>query len=79
MIAGSNAIGSQLMPGLIKAYASKMKLNLADVPLADPLNLIVNISDGRGWKLVGITLRRNGSCPSFRTLERKTAVIGMSS
>ena len=79
MIAGSNAIGAQLMPGLIRAYAGKMKLNVTDVPLADPLDLIVNISDSRGCELAAITLRKNGSGPSFRTLESKAAVIGMAS
>lgn len=78
-IAGSNTIGSQLMPMIIKAYGSKLKLNVTQVPQADPLDLLFNFADGRGRELASITLRRRGSSTSFRALQARTAAIGMSS
>ena len=78
-IAGSNTIGSQLMPLIIKAYGSKLKLNVTQVPQPDPLDLVFNFADGNGRELAAITLRRHGSSTSFRALQAKTAAIGMSS
>ncbi len=78
-IAGSNAIGSQLMPLIIKAYGDKLKLNVTEVPQPDPLDAVFNFADGSGRELAAIKLRRRGSSTSFRALQSKTASIGMSS
>ena len=78
-IAGSNTIGSQLMPMIIEAYGRKLKLNVTQVPQPDPLDLLFKFANNDSRELASIMLRRHGSSTSFRALNKNVASIGMSS
>ncbi len=78
-VAGSNTIGNQLMPDLIKGLATKLKLQATQVAQPDPLDLVYVFTDSTGQEVARITLNRQGSSTSFKALEAKTTEIGMSS
>ncbi|MEL6372344.1 MAG: phosphate ABC transporter substrate-binding/OmpA family protein [Pseudomonadota bacterium] len=78
-IAGSNTIGNQLMPSLIRAYAESNGLKATRIVGADPLDLQFRLSDQAGREVAVIDLRRHGSSTSFREIIAGTAQIGMSS
>ena len=78
-IAGSNTVGNQLMPNMIKAFAKKLNLRVTQVSQANPLDLVYNFTDASGRDVARINLFRRGSSTSFRALEAKEAQIGMSS
>ena len=78
-IAGSNTVGNALMPALIEAYAKSAGLETVRVDQADPLDVVMKLRDRAGREVASIDLRRHGSSTSFRELQAKTALIGMSS
>ncbi len=78
-VAGSSAIGSELMPAIIKAYGRKLKLNVTAMPGATASEVTFGLADGNGRELAAITLRRGASQMAFQALRSKSAVIGMSS
>ncbi|MGI9520171.1 MAG: phosphate ABC transporter substrate-binding/OmpA family protein [Hyphomicrobiaceae bacterium] len=78
-IAGSNTVGNQLMPAIIKAYAQKMNLRVEQVSQPSPLDLIFHFKDANGREVAKIDLARHGSSTSFRGLQSGQAQIGMSS
>ncbi|MGI9421833.1 MAG: phosphate ABC transporter substrate-binding/OmpA family protein [Hyphomicrobiaceae bacterium] len=79
IVAGSNTIGSALMPSLIEAYAGKYGFRTQKIIGRNPLDLMFKISDGSGRELATVDLRRHGSSNSFQQLEARAAEIGMSS
>ena len=78
-ISGSNTVGNQLMPDLIKAFATRLQLKVVQVPQANPLDLVFVVTDRGGGEVARIDLFRRGSSTSFRALQSGRAAIGMSS
>ncbi len=78
-LAGSNTIGAQLMPEVIQAYAAKLKLQSTVVSSSNPLNMAFRLSDLSGREVARISLRRQGSSASFRSLRQRQVDIGLSS
>lgn len=78
-IAGSNTVGNQLMPELIKAFAGKSKLKAISVSQPDPLDLHFRLVNEAGDAVALVKLFRHGSSTSFRELLAGNVEIGMSS
>jgi len=78
-VAGSNTIGNQLMPNLIRAFAAKLKLQVQQIARADPLSMEFRFFNGAGANVARIILHRKGSRSSFSSLKAGKAQIGMSS
>lgn len=78
-IAGSNTIGNQLMPEIIKAFAVKNGLKAISVSQPDPLDIHFRLINSDGKQVALIKLFRHGSSTSFRALLAGEAKIGMSS
>ncbi len=80
-LAGSNTIGSALMPALIEAYAAANDLQATKVVGAsgDPLDLDYKLTDKSAKQVAEVLLRRHGSGTAFEDLDKGLADIGMSS
>ena len=78
-ISGSDTVGSQLMPAVIKAFSDKSRLSMTQVTQPDPRDLVYQFTNSAGREVATISLLRRGSSASFRALASKQAAIGMSS
>jgi phosphate transport system substrate-binding protein len=76
---GSNVIGWELMPALVKAYAASINAPLVTNAGANPLEELYRLRDARGAEAAVIDLKRYGSNSAFTSLEDGSAQIGMAS
>ena len=79
VIAGSNTIGSALMPGLIEAFARRTGLEATRAVGNDPRDLTIQLLNKGGRQVASLQLSRYGSSAAFRELETRQTEIGMSS
>jgi phosphate transport system substrate-binding protein len=78
-IRGSNVVGWELMPALIRGYADSIGAAVATVAGANPLEERYKLTDGRGAETGIFDLKRYGTDTAFNALEDGTAQIGMAS
>ena len=78
-LAGSNAIGSQLMPALIEGYAKSVGARATKVLGTDPITLEIKLISPDNQEVAKFTLNRPGSGVAFTELGKRTAQIGMAS
>jgi phosphate transport system substrate-binding protein len=76
-ISGSTTIGAKLMPALIERYAEKIGAKVEAIEL-DDADLIFDLIDRSGARIVTIGLKRHGSATAFAALASGEADIGMS-
>lgn len=78
-IAGSRAIGAELMPALILGYADSQQATLAYEAGASDNERILRLVHENGQEMARIDLSTQGALSSFSGLATGTAAIGMSS
>jgi phosphate transport system substrate-binding protein len=76
---GSNVIGWELMPALIKAYATSISAPLVTNAGANPLEELYKLKGPGGAEAAVFDLKRYGSNSAFSALEDGSAQIGMAS
>ncbi len=76
-IAGSNTIGTRLMPALIEGFAQHNGLTATKEVGSDPLQSTFNLSDAQGRVVATIDLERRGSSTAFPALRTRSIQIGM--
>jgi phosphate transport system substrate-binding protein len=76
---GSNVIGWELMPSLIRGYVSSTGGATVTVAGANPLEERYRLRDAKGAETAIFDLKRYGTNTAFTALENGTAQIGMSS
>ena len=79
VIAGSNTIGSAMMPAVIEAFAERAGLQAVGVVGSDPLDVTYRLERANGDRAASIRLMRQGSSAAFAELEAGSTEIGMSS
>ena len=79
VIAGSNTIGSALMPGMIEAFAKRTGLETTRAVGDDPRDLTIQLLNKGGRQVASLQLSRHDSSAAFRELETRQTEIGMSS
>ena len=77
-IAGSNAIGGQLMPALVEGYAKSVGARASKIVGTDANKLEYKLTSGDNQEVAKIILNRPGSAVAFSELGRGAAQIGMS-
>jgi phosphate transport system substrate-binding protein len=77
-VQGSNTIGTNLMPALVRAWAASRGASVTPVVGADPREIKFQLRDARGAVLTTVDLGRHGSATAFPALESGAAVLGMS-
>ncbi len=78
-IAGSDVIGSALMPALVQAYATSIGAKAVKIVGNNPAEMQLKINDAQGREIGSIDLKRQGTHGGFSELERKAAHIAMAS
>jgi phosphate transport system substrate-binding protein len=78
-IHGSNVIGWELMPALIRGYAASIGAAMVTTAGANPLEERYRLRDAQGVQSTTFDLKRYGTQTAFTALESGTAQIGMSS
>ena len=78
-IHGSTAIGWELMPALIRAYARRVGATLGSVTGANPLEERYRLLDATGRETAVFDLKRYGTPTAFTSLAEGSAQIGMAS
>lgn len=76
---GSNVLGWELMPALIKAYAASINAPLVTNAGANPLEELYRLKDAGGAESAVFDLKRYGTNSAFSALEDGSAQIGMAS
>jgi phosphate transport system substrate-binding protein len=76
---GSNVVGWELMPALIKSYAESVGAPLATNAGANPLEETYRLNTPRGGEAAVFDLKRYGTNSAFPALENGSAQIGMAS
>jgi phosphate transport system substrate-binding protein len=76
---GSTAVGWELMPALIRAYAEKIGGGVTTLPGNNPLEERFKIADAKGRDLILFDLKRYGTHSAFDALEDGSAQIGVTS
>lgn len=76
-IHGSNALGVELMPTLIRAYAESVGANVSKIVGETLYEERYRLADAEGRPFGTIDLSRKGSSTAFRSLEAGKAEIGM--
>jgi phosphate transport system substrate-binding protein len=76
---GSTALGWELMPALIRAYAERIGGRVSAVPGNNPLEELYRVTDARGRDIVHFDLKRYGTPTAFDALEAGSAQIGVAS
>jgi phosphate transport system substrate-binding protein len=77
-IVGATSIGQHLMPALINGFAQQNKLSVTRIIGVTPQDVQFRLDTG-GRTVGTIDLRRQNMNTTFKDLENKTALIGMSS
>ena len=78
-ISGSNALGGELMPTLIREYAAKLGIRVTSAVGADRHEVGYKLTDKKGRSLGAIKLARKGSSSAFSGLLAGHTDIGMTS
>lgn len=79
-IAGSDTVGSELMPLLIRGYGFSIGATVTKMNVGDRSNLFHGKNDsGAGEELFSVFVEDHGSSTGFKALLAQTAEIGMSS
>jgi phosphate transport system substrate-binding protein len=78
-IHGSDAIGWDLMPALIRAYAGRLGGTTSTLTGANPLEELYKVLDANGREAALFDLKRYGTPTAFAGLEDGSAQIGMAS
>lgn len=78
-IHGSTAVGWDLIPALVRAYATQMSGDASVLAGPNPLEEMYKINDGKGREVALIDLKRYGTPSGFDALERGMAQIGVAS
>jgi phosphate transport system substrate-binding protein len=78
-IHGSTAVGWDLMPALIRAYAEHLGGTTATLAGTNPLEEQFKVVDARGAEAALFDLKRYGTPTAFTALENGAAQIGMAS
>jgi phosphate transport system substrate-binding protein len=78
-IHGSTAIGWDLMPALIRAYAAKLGGTATTIAGPNPLEELYKVFDARGRETALFDLKRYGTPTGFAALEDGSAQIAMAS
>jgi phosphate transport system substrate-binding protein len=78
-IHGSTAIGWELMPALIRAYAQRIGATQGSVAGANPLEDRYRLLDANGRETAVFDLKRYGTPTAFTSLAEGSAQIGMAS
>jgi phosphate transport system substrate-binding protein len=76
---GSNVVGWELMPALIRGYAASIGAATVTMAGANPLEEQYRLKDANGAETAIFDLRRYGTPTAFTALENGTAQIGMAS
>ena len=79
VIAGSQSIGSELMPALVEGYAFALDADISQSAGASTDALQINMSDLEGRAMADIEIAALGAGGAFRGLLGGDAAIGMSS
>lgn len=77
-IHGSNTIGSELMPAIIRRFATSLQATATQVTGSDPKEVKFLIADQTGREIATIDLHRHGSATAFPSLSKGVALIGLS-
>lgn len=77
-IAGSNTIGTGLMPALIRTYADRIGARLTQISGTEPGSVEFRFTDAQGADVASVALARKGSATAFPALASGAASIGMS-
>jgi phosphate transport system substrate-binding protein len=78
-IHGSTAVGWDLMPALIRAYAEKIGASTGTLAGANPLEEMYKLIDANGRETALFDLKRYGTPSAFTALEDGSAQIGVAS
>jgi phosphate transport system substrate-binding protein len=78
-IHGSTAVGWELIPALIRAYAERIGASATAVSGSNPLEELYKIVDAKGREIVTFDLKRYGTPTAFDALESGAAQIGVAS
>jgi ABC-type phosphate transport system substrate-binding protein len=78
-IEGSPAIGLDLIPALIRAYAADMGGTVKQLVGTNSREARFRVTDARGAEFANLDLKRYGSEAAFQSLRNGSAVIGVSS
>jgi phosphate transport system substrate-binding protein len=78
-IHGSTAVGWDLMPALIRAYAEHIGGTTTALPGSNPLEEQYKLQNARGAEAGLFDLKRYGTATAFTALENGAAQIGMAS
>jgi phosphate transport system substrate-binding protein len=78
-IHGSTAIGWELMPALIRAYAQRIGATMSPLAGANPLEERYRLLDATGRESAVFDLKRYGTPTAFSSLANGSAQIGMAS
>ena len=78
-IHGSTAVGWDLMPALIRAYAERIGGTTSTLAGGNPLEEQYKVIDARGAEAALFDLKRYGTPTAFTALENGAAQIGMAS
>jgi phosphate transport system substrate-binding protein len=76
---GSTAVGWELMPALLRAYAARTGGTVRAVPGSNPLEEQHKLIDARGVETALFDLKRYGTPTAFTALEDGSAQIGVAS
>lgn len=79
VVAGSDTIGSSLMPALLLGYADSLDADLVQARAAEGDEMEMKILSPQGVDIASINLRNGGSAAAFSSLLSGDAQIGMSS
>jgi phosphate transport system substrate-binding protein len=78
-IHGSNVVGWELMPALIRGYAARVGANTSVLAGTNPLEERYKLIGGNGGQIGIFDLKRYGTHTAFTALEDGSAQIGMAS
>ena len=76
---GSTAVGWELMPALIRAYAERIGGSISTTPGNNPLEELYRVKDAKARDIVLFDLKRYGTPSGFDALEDGSAQIGVAS
>jgi phosphate transport system substrate-binding protein len=76
---GSTAVGWELMPALVRAYAERIGGSVSTFSGANPLEEVLKVLDAKGRDIIAFDLKRYGTPTAFGGLEDGSAQIGVAS
>ena len=76
-IRGTELIGQQLMPALVRGYAASAGLTVTQVAGTDPNEMRLKLVDARGKELAVVAMAKDDTVAGLGALERNDASIAM--